>query len=101
MWLSFPSIGKINKNKYQLKKYDKYFSIINDMNKILYYIDDKAVYDYYFYRIPKGKIYLKWIKKESLSEKDRKVRNELMLKYNISKKQALTTLNYLKKNMWR
>ena len=68
------------------------------MNKILYYInDDKTVYHYYFYIIPKGKIYLKWIKNKSLSEEDRKFRNELMLKYNISKKQALTTLNYLKK----
>lgn len=53
--------------------------IINNINNYHFLLDDKIIYKYYFDKIPKGRRFLKWVKKE-VSEKDageKELREEL------------------------
>lgn len=60
----------------------------NEINKYLFLLPDKAVYNYYYYKIPKKKRFIQYIKKEKKEkEKDERV-NELAQRYNISRREA-------------
>lgn len=37
--------------------------IANEINRMLYDIDDRLVYEYFFDKIPKGRTFMKWPKK--------------------------------------
>lgn len=44
--------------------------LINDINDFHFLLDDKIIQKYYYYIIPKGKRYLRWIKKDQSDEKE-------------------------------
>jgi len=39
--------------------------IVNDMNNHLFTTPDEQVYNYFYYKIPKGRRFIKWTKKNS------------------------------------
>lgn len=63
--------------------------IVNNINKHLYNINSKYVYDYFYNKIPKKKRFTKWVKKD---KKDNINVTELMEKYNISEREAMEYL---------
>ena len=44
--------------------------IIDKINHLHFHIDDYLIYEYYYKNIPKGKRFLKYIKKEKTKEKE-------------------------------
>lgn len=62
--------------------------IVNDMNKHLFKHKPKAVYQYFYDKIPKKKRYIKWVKKQKISDEDDKLIEKLMAKYQMSKEEA-------------
>jgi hypothetical protein len=68
----------------------KLLDIINEINKIQFTLPDKIIYKYLYHKIPKGKRFLKWTKKDkdkNVSEKIKESFNDLNGKYNISKRE--------------
>lgn len=63
--------------------------IINKINNNYNTIESKYVYDYLFHKIPKGKKFIKWVKKDK--EKNEEV-EKLMAKYDISYREALESI---------
>lgn len=61
--------------------------IVNELNERIFTstIPNKAVYQYLYNKIPRGKRFIRWIKKDK--SKDTKVES-LMKKYNCSKREA-------------
>ena len=46
---------------------------VNEMNKVQFNLPDKMVYDYYMAVVPRGKRYIKWVKKR----KEEKIKEEI------------------------
>lgn len=67
----------------------KLLSTINKINEIQFSIPDEMVYKYFYYKVPRGKRFLKWTKKDKkeASKKLTEVLNKLNETYNISKKE--------------
>ena len=63
--------------------------IANEINKYLYLIDNKYIYQYLYHKIPKQNRFVKWIKKDK--EKNEKVQ-KLMELYDISYREALESV---------
>lgn len=63
----------------------------NKINNVLFNVPDKLVYKYFYDKIPKRKRYIKWIKKDISKDKAKSI-EEISLKYNISKKEAMLSL---------
>lgn len=63
--------------------------MVNDINFNFNNIESKYVYEYLFYKMPKGKKFIKWIKKDK--EKN-DIAEKLMLEYNISYREALESI---------
>ncbi len=42
----------------------KFIDIVNDINMFQFYIKDEYIYKYFMDKIPKGKSFIKWIKKD-------------------------------------
>lgn len=60
--------------------------LVNKLNKLLWYMDDKTVYEYFYEVIPKKRRYLRWTKALK-KDKDRDIDGELeelRLKFNLS-----------------
>ncbi len=55
--------------------------IVNDINDYHFLLNDDIIYKYYYYTVPKGKRYLRWVKKESGEEKEK----DLCKEWGISK----------------
>lgn len=57
--------------------------IVNIMNEYQFSLPDNLIYEYYYHKIPKGKRYLKWVKKNEVDKKAKEkydaVRKEMML----------------------
>lgn len=43
-------------------------STVNSINPYLFNTNDDLIYKYYFLKVPKGKRYIKWIKKEDVEK---------------------------------
>jgi len=72
-----------------LSSVDHWLPIVEEMNKIQMWVPDKAVYDYYFDKIPKGNQYLNFIKKDKKEAKERKKKLEkIKNEYNVSEREA-------------
>lgn len=67
----------------------KLIDMVNDINSSIFRLPQKTIYDYYFHKVPKGKRYIKWIKKDKEDIKKDKVIKELMEEKQISKKEAM------------
>jgi hypothetical protein len=62
--------------------------MVNDVNMILFNLEDEWVYKYYYNKIPKGRRYIKWPRKsEKDKEKGEKIKS-LMLEFGVSKREA-------------
>lgn len=46
--------------------------MVNEINTYQFLLSDELIYKYYYYKVPKGKRYIKWIKKDEV--KDKKVK---------------------------
>lgn len=62
--------------------------MVNEINKHLFRLPDKAVYQYFYSKVPKGRRFLKYVKKEKMNEDVK----ELCDKYNISEREAKLSL---------
>ena len=62
--------------------------MVNDINKHLFRLPDKAIFQYYWYNVPRGKRYIKFVKKPKQDKDNEKQVEELMKQYNISKREA-------------
>ena len=60
----------------------------NEINKYLFKLPDEAVYSYFFDKVPKGKRFIKYVKKEKVDKKKQKEIDELVKIYNISEEEA-------------
>lgn len=53
------------------------------INEFQFLLPDEVVYQYYYYKVPRGKRYIRWVKKEELDKKKKdtmdKVRKESLL----------------------
>ena len=47
--------------------------IVEKINRYQFQLDDHMIYQYYYDRVPKGKRFIKWVKKD---EKDKKVKEK-------------------------
>ena len=62
--------------------------IVNDINKYIFRIPDEATYIYYKYKVPRGKRFIKWIKKEEVDKETKKEVDRLMEEYDLSEREA-------------
>lgn len=57
--------------------------MVNVINEFQFFISDDLIYKYYYYNIPQGKRYLKWVKKEEVDKKAKEnfeaIRKDMML----------------------
>lgn len=57
--------------------------IVSTMNEYQFFLPDNLIYEYYYHKVPQGKRYIKWIKKNEVDKKEKEkydaVRKELML----------------------
>lgn len=57
--------------------------IVNVVNEFQFFLSDDLIYKYYYYKIPQGKRYLKWVKKEEVDKKAKEnfeaIRKDMML----------------------
>jgi hypothetical protein len=66
--------------------------IVNKMNKYIFNVEDKTVFDYLYYAVPKGKRFLKWTKKD---KKDYKVDLMETFEYSgLSKREIMLYKNF-------
>jgi hypothetical protein len=70
---------------------------VNKINKLLFYIPDEMVYNYYFDVIPKGRRFIKYSKKKDEYIKEQEAIEEIMAEYNVSRQEA----NKIKKHLER
>lgn len=66
--------------------------LCNQLNKYLFKLNDKQMYSMMYHTVPKKKRFIKWIKKEKLSNKKEKQVEQLMKKYDISRREAELTI---------
>lgn len=67
---------------------------LNKVNQYIFNLPDEVVYNYLYQAIPRGKRFLKWVKKDK-TEKEETLEKELQV-YNISKKEMMLYNNFVK-----
>lgn len=65
----------------------KLIDIVNTINEYQFLLPDCKIYEYYYYKIPQGKRYLKWIKKEEVDKKKKEKLDEMRAEFMLSKKE--------------
>ena len=71
--------------------------IVNKINELHFNISDELIYKYYYERIPKGRRFIQWVKKD---EKDKKIKEKVTAFQNVtgvSKKEASNYLWFINK----
>jgi len=66
--------------------------IVNEMNGFQFRFPDDLIYKYYYDRVPKGKRFIRWTKKEAVDKKTKVKLDALKEKYNISTNEAKSLL---------
>lgn len=102
----FDAINSINyktKKDFNIKKVNPYIlslwlaqdknliKYVQKLNPYIFSIDNHIAFKYYYNKIPKGKRFIKWTRKEK-TENTEEIK-ELMNKYNISEKEAKLSVN--------
>lgn len=62
-------------------------SLTQAMN-IRHWLDDKDVYNFYFDKVPKGRRFIRWTKKDETYLKEQEEIEEIMMEYNVSNREA-------------
>lgn len=70
-------------------------STVNDLNHFQFKLPDDLIYKYYYDRVPKGKRFIRWTKKETVDKKTKVKLDALKEKYNISTGKAKSLLLHL------
>lgn len=65
---------------------EKLLKVVDKLNEMLYNLTDEQVYDYLYDMVPKGRRYIKWVKKIPDDKFDP---NDLMAQYGYSKQEAM------------
>lgn len=63
--------------------------ITNKINQYFYNLDPKLVYEYFYNKIPKGKRFTRWVKKDKIKDEKIKI---MMNKYDISYREAYLSI---------
>jgi len=71
--------------------------IVDKINEFQFFLPDNLIYEYYYHKVPKGKRYIKWVKKEEVDKKEKEkfdsIRKDMMLsKKEMSYFQSFTNL---------
>jgi hypothetical protein len=71
--------------------------ITNTINEYQFFLSDDLIYQYYYHKVPQGKRYIKWVKKNEVDKKIKErydaVRKEMMLsKREMEKYKMFTSL---------
>ncbi len=73
-------------------------SIVNKINRYHFMLKDNIIFQYYFEKIPKGKRYIKWVKKDEKETKLTKEITSFREDTETSKKEANYFLTFIKKD---
>lgn len=68
--------------------------ILNRVNEYIFNLPDEVVFKYLYYAVPRGRRFLKWVKKDK-SEKENDIQEELE-EYKLSKREMLLYKNVIK-----
>jgi hypothetical protein len=63
-------------------------NLVNKLNPLQFLLRHDIIYQYYFEKVPKGRRFIRWTKKEKESKKRRKEIEELAKELNVSKIEA-------------
>ena len=67
---------------------------------IRHWLNDKDVYNFYFYKVPKGYRYIRWTKKDETYLKAQEEIEEIMLEYNVSNREATMIKQHTDRIKW-
>ena len=67
---------------------------LNDINEFLFTLPDEVVYNYLYHKIPSGKRFLRWVKKDKKANEE-KLEEELK-EYNLSKRELMLYNKFVK-----
>lgn len=62
--------------------------LVNDINPYIFSLKDDLIYKYFFQKIPKGRRFLKWTKKEPVDKKYKKRIDDFCERFEVSKMEA-------------
>ena len=63
-------------------------NIVNEINRLQFRLSDDIIYKYYLHKIPKGRRFIKWTKKEKQGKKEKQNIEDIKSTYNVSNKEA-------------
>jgi len=72
-------------------------SIVNKINSLQFYLTDDIIYKYYWYKVPKGRRFIRWTKKDKVDKKHKDKIDNIRENYQISKREANGVLKILEK----
>jgi hypothetical protein len=71
---------------------------VQKINGLQFHLPDDIIYKYYFSKIPKGRRFIRWTKKDKEDKKKLKELDSIMIKHNLSKNEAKRVLMRMKEN---
>ena len=71
--------------------------IVNKINGLQYHLKDDIIYEYYWYAVPRGKRFIKWVKKTPVKKKYEDEVEKLVIEEHLSKREAKLTLRFKEK----
>jgi hypothetical protein len=77
----------------------KLIDIVNNLNRLQFSLKDDIIYKYYMSKVPKGKRFIKWVKKDEKDKKRDKVISALMEENRQLSKREATQIAKFKENI--
>ena len=74
----------------------KLIDLTQSMNRMLYTLPGDVIYRYFFDKIPKGRRFIRWTKKEPVQASDKKILEELE-QYNLSERETNLYLKHVRR----
>lgn len=70
--------------------------LVNKINPLQFTLKDDIIYEYYYDKVPKGKRFIRWTKKEKESKQDAKLLEQIREEHVCSKNEAKKILAMMK-----
>lgn len=70
--------------------------IVNKINPLQFNLKDDIIYEYYFDKVPKGRRFIRWTKKEKEPKETAKLLEEIKEEFQCSKNEAKKILSMMK-----
>lgn len=70
--------------------------IVNKINYLQFGLSDDIIYTYYYHKVPKGKRFIRWTKKEPVDKKHKDKINSIREEFSLSKREAEDMLRVFK-----